>query len=90
VLVEYAAASNALRCNSDKVDHERGIKWLHAMYAIEKRAKQGDSFIACLVDEFSTFRAYGISSKRVCFRWNSRTGRKSLSGSERDSFDSKH
>ena len=67
MLVEYAAASNALRCNSDKVDHERGIKWLHAMYAIEKRAKQGDSFIACLVDEFSTFRAYGISIQTGLF-----------------------
>jgi len=67
VLVEYAAASNALRFNSDKVDHERGIKWLHAMCAIVKRAKQDDSFITCLVDDFSTFRACGMSIQTGLF-----------------------
>lgn len=67
MLVEYAAAPNALRCNSDKVDHERGIKWLHAMCAIVRRAKQNDSCIACWVDEFSTFRACGMSIETSLF-----------------------
>jgi len=38
----------------------------------------------------SIFVHVACPCKRVGFCWNSRTGRKSLSGLERDSFDSKH
>jgi len=67
VLVKYAATSSALRCNSDKVNHERGIEWLHAMCAMVRRAKQDDSFIACWVEKFSTFRACGMSMQTGLF-----------------------